>query len=543
MTGSVKQQIAASAATLNDTISALAERLDADIADLQDQIDTHTGNISDLADRASALESTVNKLDGLVSVTGSVKQQIAAAIGHPTLDESHPATGLWADIEGAIGEAITSIKGSLGSEDYQTIKDLSDAVKFLEENTVLQSDFTKLLSVLKGRGTLMSVSDASNLQNDQTDPLHILLTNYRLEDSTENILTLSTSDAVFKNAKAVIVSSGDIQNAAEASKLIALGVDLANSTYNVEDTAAHLTDYSTFPVRVLDNATNITATGLHTTADQAAKLFAASNNGLTTVVNLTLTAQQSQSLELDVNDVIETLTVTGVTYTLPTGPTIIDLSSYVVTEKLNFAGKQGSEVVIISAVAYGSGNVGVVELNGGAGNDYFVIVEPVDSQGDTQSGFIQAGSGILGGQGQDTLLVSGQVDISGIIFRDQIETLMLQTGSPSTVTMTAAQLAMFGTIQGALDDGDNAVSTIVIAGQDSETTASFANGATISGVQTLQVGQNVTVSLTAAQLSSIVDIQPGVVGSEQKMGAIEVAGGFTTATDLSAVHVGFEPRS
>ena len=338
-------------------------------------------------------------------------------------------------------------------------------------------------------------------------------------------LTLGSNDKILSLA---VTGNATVAQAVTIDGLEAAG-RVGHATYSVSDTAANIfvADATTQAnnLSAINHAVNVTVDGTTAlTAAQANTLFAASNTGTTTLDTVSANVGEAAALALGSNDVLTNLNVTVGAQ----GPAIVNLTNIPFTTNITVDGSAGMVAETIyaptptlanitsgSAVANttaGTAVAGSLNLTGGSGNDVFVVSDT------TVNGLpivTQYPSGtIAGGAGTDKLIVVGTVDISGLTLAS-VETLIALPGSPSNVTLSAAQLAQFSTIQGSsglVNGQTTAITTVTIkdltgAGQISSVSL---GGKTITNVQNLYVGVNTEVRVPIAAINSLGVVQTGI---------------------------------
>ena len=271
---------------LTSTASELAAYVDGQVARLDAAIASGDATLS--ASLAQLIDNAVYAEDGSVQSAATTASIAGLSSALEALRAAYQSGdgALWVAVDGRIDQVqrsldaaiervtddldarVAALTGDLSGASYDTLRELSDVIVSLEGATAstssqlaaLDSSFGWLLNVLAGRGALLSVAEATELQSDASDPLHILLTNYRISDAAASILGLDATAPVVMGAKDIIVESGVISSAMQAQKLVALRVNLVQSDYDVSGTASALTQNSTWPSQVTMNATDITVT-------------------------------------------------------------------------------------------------------------------------------------------------------------------------------------------------------------------------------------------------------------------------------------------
>lgn len=200
------------------------------------------------------------------------------------------------------------------------------------------------------------------------------------------------------------------------------------------------------------------------------------------------------------NDTLTSLTIKGFDDYTGTVTTFLNLSDIPSSTTINFIGRSDDEIVQITASSTSTGNQEVT-FDGGAGNDFFVVVGARDENGIGVKSYASA-LDLTGGAGSDTLVVVGEIDLS----QSQItgfENLSLKANSPSNVTLTAAQLAGFDAVTGTIDDETPAYSSVItLVGAEDDDQVDLSEGPTLTNVSKVVVGDHVNIRLTFEQLST-----------------------------------------
>ncbi len=551
---------------LGEAIDAVADRLDTAVAGLQGQIDavadvnlaqadllvglraeltTAQETAAALADLVDGNDTAIHarvtalaeRLDAADTALGLRIDDLASVLNDEISARSEADSLLFNDAADHDGIATTnSIVGLKAALDTLATLVGDNNSDLLDALNSANTHFYSLVDRLPGRGVLMSVDEALVLQDRIDDPLHIFLTNYIVRDSVENLLNVSSGDALIYNAKDVYVS-GTVASASAAQHLKDLGVNLALSSYDVSESVANLVSYGSFPAEFLGNARDINASG---TANftQALTLLGAQNRGTTYIDAVKVSYAQAASLPVDLNDVISHLTVTGLD--LSNKSTIVDLTGFRVNTDITFAGGRGNETVVITAASTStnSDDVGIISLNGGKGSDDFYVIESVDGDGNGLTSYLVSGSAISGGSyigTTDTLTVRGQVDLSRVDISG-IEGLYLEEGSPSAVVLRPDQLSVFDTISGATDENGDPVSSIAVVVIDGSTSADI-SGLPIdfTNTPTLRVGEGVSLTLSLSQIGALGDIV--AVDGQDAGQIVPVLGDLSDDVNLTNVFV------
>ncbi|PWL33441.1 MAG: hypothetical protein DCO97_19615, partial [Marivita sp. XM-24bin2] len=147
VSGSVRNLIGAPAddtadatGLFSDVETLIAEAVSQVESDLRDGVDPSLDTLAEIAAELGALDTAVNDLTG---GKGSVSQQITDAIGLKAEDNEGTATGLWADIETALSDAVSdlstdidTLRADINGEgtvaaDYDTLVEISNALATL----------------------------------------------------------------------------------------------------------------------------------------------------------------------------------------------------------------------------------------------------------------------------------------------------------------------------------------------------------------------------------------------------------------------------
>ena len=518
VTGSVAQQIAASATTLNAAISALAAQEQSDVTNLQNQI-------GDLQNQlGSVWENTFSQI---MSLHDQVSQQINA-------------------LQALIG--FSSVSDQINS-----------AV------SALDAQFSTLINALHGSGLPISVNDTLTLL--ASDPYQ-LLTNYRLTDTYANLFAAAqlAGDAnAFAYAKSVVIndpntalSAGDITAlvAAVAGISHAAPLDFAHSDYSLSDTTALLAGLT---AAELNGATTITATGA-ATIEQVRTLLLATNSDTTTIDTVTGTASQILSLPITSHDSITTITVTGIAtaqqaldlYGLEASgdATTVNLGSVVDTAANIEAAiaTYGDASFLASATGITvNGTVSVAEAEQlQAANSHVHFTSIADNVTSLITGYAN-GTGLLGLGSVDALTATGIASIADahvlqqalpghVTIADMVDTsadfgAALQAGTlslsgVSALSITDASVADYATAaQGVLLSH----SSLGIAYDVADTSAHFAAAIAANGQSFLSNAGNIELTGTAS-----IAVARSLLGAHNS-GTVTIDNLYATAAQVSSL--------
>ncbi|OYU32459.1 MAG: hypothetical protein CFE39_03050 [Comamonadaceae bacterium PBBC2] len=274
--------------------------------------------------------------------------------------------------------------------------------------------------------------------------------------------------------------------------------------------------------RTLANMDDIHVTG-DTSLLNATSLIARSN-GTIRFDNIKARYDQAADLPQDMEGVvIDKVTITGLDFDRQT--VLVDLSTLDASTQIDYLGGTADEIIMVSASA-SNGNQRLLHIEGGAGGDTVRIIESASGTASTITGEVTAADG------GDALILVGNIDISQAVVSG-FESLILLTGSPSKVTLTAEQLSQFTSgISGSGSGSDQSV--VQVLAEDSATTVDLI-GSVIEDVASFQMGENITLKMSARYSDGVTFTQ-----EQDAVGVTVVLVDFLDADlDLSASNVNF----
>ncbi|ANB03168.1 hypothetical protein [Ectothiorhodospira sp. BSL-9] len=459
-------QVAADLATLQGAVTDLSVTVDDNMTELQGNIDTVQSNL-DAA--ISALTDTLNtevaRLEGLIDGNADDITQVANDLA--TLQD------VVTDLSATVDANKTELQGNIDA-----VQANLDGV-----SQALEARLAELADALQGAGLPQTVAEVTALEAG--DPI---LSNYRLVDSASNLLNVAEGADLLTNAKAIIVNDGAELTATEVNELAARGVDFAASTYSLTGSGADLAELD---AGVLNGATDITASGT-TQYAYAVVLMRAGNGGTTEIAELSVNAGQKASLQYDANDVVIDKVVSGSFV-----ERVLDLTHTPIETNITFNGRSGNETLILPEGPDGDAP-GVLDIDMGAGSDTVVLY---GGPGADDSRILTDDSTIELGSGSNTLLLVGTVDVSAATVQATGGTfnVISQAGSAPRITLSDEQLQAAESIQG---DGETVVEVVRRADGEGRETVNLSTK-TVSGVKTLEIGNNVTAELSFEQVRTL----------------------------------------
>ncbi|WP_445005627.1 hypothetical protein [Halomonas mongoliensis] len=469
-------QVATDLAALQGVVTTLSGTVDANKTELQGKIDGVQANLDTaISTLTDTLNTEVARLEGLISAGDAVVQgnldTVAADLA--TLQ------GVVTALQDTVADNKTELQGKI-----DTVQGNLDAA-----NQTLEARLADLAEALQGAGLPQTVAEVTALDAD--DPI---LSNYRLVDTAENLLDENVDQAVFQNAKAIIVED-DTLDASDANDLAKLGVDFAASTYSLTGDGAEL---AKLDAAVLNGAINIKATGETPYAD-ALVLMRAGNSGTTEIEKLVVNSAEATSVQYDNNDVVIDKVVTGSFV-----ERVLDLSHTPVGSNITFNGRSGNETLILPEGP--STSPGDFIINMGAGDDTVVFY---GGPGNDDQLVLSSDTVINFGSGDNTLFAVGGVVLSNATIAVAVDddgnplgtwAVVAQTGSNSVITLNEKQAENAEAITG---DGSTLLKIVGTGGEGGDNGEIDLTGTNLAGINKLEIGDVVTTKLTLAQLDEL----------------------------------------
>ncbi len=414
-----------------------------------------------IAENGVAISSIVNDAQGTYGqegyeapTTNSIAGLKAALAALTTVvsDNDSAQTQALADAEAALDEAIqtvaTNLTAAVAALEGADAAIISDAVVDAEGNVTTPATTNSIAGLKAALAALETVVD----END-ADIMAII--------GAPSQPAVMEGEQVIEEAVAATGLYATIDNAIAAA-VASLSERMDGIDDDVETNSEAITDIQS-DLNALTALVGEAASGSGETAVAASGIFAALAS-LQEQINELSAGSQGQELGdvvvdlnkgdklpvVGANDTLTSLTIKGFDdYTGQIPTTFLNLSDIPSSTTINFIGRSDDEIVQITASSTSEDNQSVT-FNGGAGNDFFVVVGARNDQDMGVQSYASALNLNGGADGSDTLVVVGEIDLS----QSQItgfENLSLKANSPSNVTLTAAQLDGFTAVTGTTD--------------------------------------------------------------------------------------------